>query len=49
MPYVFITEPAKQALNKLSLQRKADDSLIKSKIDVASEAIINASKKECGK
>ena len=49
MPYVKITDAAKVALTKLSEQRKGDDSLIKSKIDVASEAIINASKKECGK
>ena len=49
MPYIFITETAKKALTKLSEKRKDDDSLIKTKIDVASEAIINASEKECEK
>jgi len=47
MPYILITDTAKQALSKLSQKRKGDDSLIKTKVDVASEAIINASKKEC--
>jgi hypothetical protein len=46
MPYILITDTAKKALNELSLKRKVDDSLIKTKVDVASEAIINASKKE---
>lgn len=47
MPYILITETAKQALNELSQKRKDDDSLIKTKVDVASEAIINAKKSEC--
>lgn len=48
MPYIFITVTAKEELTKLAKKRKKDDSLIKTKIDVASEAIINASKKEVG-
>ena len=47
MPYILITETAKRALNKLSQKREDDDSLIKTKVDVASEAIINAAKVEC--
>lgn len=47
MPYILITVTAKEALTKLSEKRKDDDSLIKTKVDVASEAIINASKIEC--
>jgi len=49
MPYIKITTTAKDKLTELSKKRKADDSLIKSKIDVASEAIINAANKECKK
>lgn len=47
MPYILITDTAKRALNKLSEKRKLDDSLIKTKVDVASEAIINAKESEC--
>jgi len=46
MPYIFITVTAKEALTKLAKKRKDDDSLIKTKVDVASEAIINASASE---
>lgn len=49
MPYILITETAKKKLTALSKQRKDDDSLIKTKVDVASEAIINAADKELKK
>jgi hypothetical protein len=47
MPYIFITEPAKEKLRQLAEKRKKEGNLNKTMVDVASEVIINASKKEC--
>lgn len=49
MPYIMITDKAKAELEKLSNKRKSEGELIRTAIDVASEAIIKASKKELNK